>query len=140
LGTGKNVILPMLSYTITFDKTRIFLALVLQQANSFGGYKARADISFSKLQTYLITIWSRKVWTFLAPEYFLDYVHGGLSMNLEGRVAYAPIRRINFWAQAGVGLFGDFIARYQWSGEIGLRYFFLRNTFFKRDKTKRTSS
>jgi hypothetical protein len=140
LGTGKNIILPMLSYTVTFDKTRIFLAFVLQQANSFGGFNSRADISFTKLQTYLITIWSRKVWTFLAPEYFLDYVHGGLSMNLEGRGAFAPTPRVNIWAQAGVGVFGDFIARYQWSAEVGLRYFFLRNTFFKRDKAIKTSS
>jgi hypothetical protein len=30
--------------------------------------------------------------------------------------------------KAGVGLFGDFIARYQWGAEVGCRYYLLRNT------------
>jgi len=38
------------------------------------------------------------------------------------------------WGQVGAGLFGDFIARYQWGAEAGCRYFFLRDTIFKRKK------
>jgi hypothetical protein len=55
-------------------------------------------------------------------------------MNLEARCAYAPTRRINVWAQAGVGLFGDFIACYQWGAEVGCRYYFLKNTAFKKKR------
>jgi hypothetical protein len=53
-------------------------------------------------------------------------------MNFEARGAYAPTRRINVWAQTGVGVFGDFVARYQWDVEVGCRYYFLRNTGLKK--------
>ena len=118
----------MVSYTTTLKEKRVILAFAFQQANSFSGDKSRETVSFSKLQIILINIWSRRVWTVLSPEWYLDYVHGGLSMNLEGKVAYLPAKRINLWAQTGVGMFGDFIARYQWSMEVGCRYFFLRNS------------
>jgi hypothetical protein len=131
LGTGKNLIIPVVSYTAVLKPKRILLSLVLQQANSFSGDEKRGNISFSKLQAILITIWSRKVWTVVAPEFYLDYVHGGLSMDFAGRFAYAPVPRINLWAQAGAGLFGDFVGRYIWSTQIGGRYFFMKNSIFK---------
>jgi hypothetical protein len=46
--------------------------------------------------------------------------------NFEVRNSYAPAPRFNLWLQGGVGLFGDFMARYKWSVEIGSRYFFMR--------------
>jgi len=52
-------------------------------------------------------------------------------MDLAGRFAYAPVPRINLWAQAGAGLFGDFAGRYIWSTQFGCRYFFMKNTIFK---------
>ena len=72
------------------------------------------------------------MWTYLAPEWYIDYINGGLSMNLKSRFVIAPTRRINVWATAGAGLFGDFRGRYQWSGELGCRYFLLRNNFFNK--------
>jgi hypothetical protein len=132
LGTGKNMIIPMLTFSHMLKNHKTILAFVLQQANSFGGYSDRNTLSYSKLQAILIHVWTRKFWTVVAPESYIDYVYGGLSMNLEARCAYAPIRRINVWAQAGVGLFGDFIARYKWGAEVGCRYYFLRNTALKK--------
>lgn len=131
LGAGKNIILPVVSYTRVLKKGVLF-AFVFQEAISFSGDEARDPVSFSKLQPILLYVWTKRVWTVLAPELYIDYVHGGASMNLEGRIAYAPARRINLWAQAGVGVFGNFIARYQWGAEAGCRYFFLRNTNLKR--------
>jgi hypothetical protein len=128
LGTGKNIIIPMITYTSLFDDKRTLAAFIFQQGISFSGNEKREDISFSKLQGVLLYAWSKKVWTVIAPELYIDYIHGGASMNLEGRIAFAPVRRINMWAQGGVGLFGDYIARYQWSAEVGGRYFFLRQT------------
>ncbi|HNS18620.1 MAG TPA: hypothetical protein PKI34_12450 [Bacteroidales bacterium] len=133
LGTGKNVIMPVISYSSMLKDKKLLLAMVFQQANSFGGDKERETISFSKLQVILLTLWTRKMWTVLAPEWYIDYVHGGVSMNLEARFAFAPVRRINLWAQTGVGVFGDFVARYQWGGEVGCRYFFLKNSILKKN-------
>ncbi len=123
-GTGKNMIIPLVSYSVAMKKQKMILAMAFQQINSFSGDKERETVSFSKLQAILIKFWTTKTWTVLAPEWYLDYVHGGVSMNLEARMAYAPARRFNIWVQAGIGIFGDFIARYQWDGEVGIRYCF----------------
>jgi hypothetical protein len=136
LGTGKNIILPVVSYTKLIPKKKMLFSLVLQQANSISGDDARATVSFSKIQAILIKIWSKRTWTVLAPEWFLDYVHGGLSMNLRSRLAYAPAPRINIWVTPSAGIFGDFAGRYQWSLDIGGRYFFLREMNFKRQKSR----
>ena len=132
-GSGKNVIAPMVSYTQVLKKG-VLLAFVFEEIYSFSGDKNREDLSYSKLQAILIYTWSKRIWTTLAPEWFLDYVQGGVSMNLEGRIAYAVTTRFNLFAQAGAGIFGnhDFIPYYQWSAEIGCRYFMFRNPHPKR--------
>jgi hypothetical protein len=125
-GTGKNIIVPMVSYSRSIKKGEL-LAFVFEEALSFSGDQNRQNISYSRLQVILLNTWSKKIWTSLAPEWYLDYVQGGLSMNLEGRVAYALRPRLNFFFQAGAGIFGDFMARYTWSAQIGCRYFMFRN-------------
>ena len=126
LGTGKNILNPVVSYTVTLKKG-VFLILIFQEPFSVSGNHARANISYSELQAALLYTWSKKLWSYLGPELYLDYVNGGASMNVEARVAYNLKPRINLYTQAGVGIFGDFIARYQWEAEIGCRYFMFRN-------------
>ncbi len=135
LGLGKNLIIPMITYTTKLPKQKMLLAVVLQQVNSVSGDELRQEVSFTKVQAIMLNYWSQKVWTVLAPEWYFDYTHDDVSMNLQGRLAYAPVKRINLWIQPGVGVFGDFAARYEWKIEIGSRYFFLRDTFFKRKKS-----
>ena len=71
----------------------------------------------------MVKRWSQKAWSELEPEAYIDYIHGGVSMNLRSRMVYAPSPRMNIYFTPSVGLFGDFIARYQWSADIGVRYF-----------------
>jgi hypothetical protein len=132
LGTGKNLLIPMVSYSNFFPKKKLLFSGVLQQVNSVSGDENRSDISFTKLQAILIKYWSRRFWTVLAPEWFLDYVHGGVSMNLRTRFTGAPIPRMNIWITPSVGVFGDFIGRYTWSLDIGGRYFLFREMDFKK--------
>src|SRR6187399_554530 len=132
LGTGKNVILPVVSYSKLIPKKKILLSAILQQANSISGGETRSDISFSKLQVIVLKYWSRRFWTVLAPEWYLDYVHGGASMNLRTRFTGAPTPRMNIWITPSAGIFGDFAGRYKWSLDIGGRYFFLREMNFKK--------
>jgi len=126
LGTGKNVILPVISYSQLIPKKRILFSVVLQQANSFSGDETRAEISFTKLQVIGIKYWSPRLWTVLAPEWFFDYINDGVSMNLRTRLTYAPAPRINLWITPSAGMFGDFAGRYQWSLDIGGRYFLFK--------------
>lgn len=135
LGTGKNLIIPMVSFSTRLNQQKMILAFVLQQTNSLSGDPERADLNFTKFQPVLIKIWSKKMWTVLAPEMYFDYIHDGISMNMEGRIALAPSPRFSVWTMAGAGIFGDFIARYQWSLEVGCRYFLLRKNFLNKDST-----
>ena len=136
LGTGKNMLIPMVSYTRRFPKEKLLLAMLLQQINSVSGEETRKDISYSKLELIGIKVWSRRFWTVVAPEWYFDYVTGGVSMNLRTRVNYAPTPRINIWATPSAGIFGDFIARYQWSAEIGCRYYLFKEMNFKKNPGK----
>ena len=132
LGTGKNMLIPVVSYTLIAPKSKMLFSLVLQQANSVSGAEERADISFSKIQAIVIKRWSKRFWTVLAPEWFLDYVKGGVSMNFRTRMTYAPAPRINMWITPSAGIFGDFPGRYQWSADIGGRYFLFRGMNLKK--------
>ncbi|HET6722091.1 MAG TPA: hypothetical protein VFH07_05050 [Chitinophagaceae bacterium] len=132
LGTGKNVLIPVISYSQLIPKKKFLFSFVLQQANSVSGDDDRADISFSKLQAIFIRYWSRRTWTVLAPEWFLDYINGGVSMNLRTRMTYAPAPRINIWITPSAGIFGDFAGRYQWSLDIGGRFFLFREMNFNK--------
>jgi hypothetical protein len=133
LGTGKNMVIPVVSYTLLAPKKKMLFAMVVQQVNSVGGDEERSDISFSKIQAILIKKWSTRAWTVLAPEWFIDYVNGGLSMNFRSRMTYAPTPRINIWVTPSAGIFGDFQGRYQWSADVGGRYFLFRQMNFKKN-------
>lgn len=132
LGTGKNLFIPVVTYSTMLRKRTNLFAVFLQQVNSFSGDEDRKDLSFTKIQPLLLNVWSRRTWTVLAPEWYIDYVNGGVSMNVQGRFAFAPVPRINLWVQAGAGIFGDFVGRYQWTAEVGSRYFWLRSMNFKK--------
>jgi hypothetical protein len=127
LGTGKNLVIPVLSYTRVIPGQKMLLAIVLQQTNAFSGDKTRTNISFTKIQPFMVKTLTRKTWFVVAPEWFIDYVNGGLSMNLRSRYNITPKPRINFFATASAGIFGDFQGRYLWSAELGYRYFLFRN-------------
>jgi hypothetical protein len=126
LGTGKNVLIPLISYSRIIQGKKLIFSAIFQQSNSVSGDKTRSDISFSKIQAVILKAWTKKMWTYLAPEWYIDYVKGGLSMNLKSRIVTAPSPRLNLFATAGAGIFGDFVARFQWSGEVGCRYYLFR--------------
>jgi hypothetical protein len=127
LGAGKNVVIPMVTYSLLMPKQKMLFSAFLQQANSVSGEEARRDVSFTKLQLIVLRYWSRKTWTLVALEWYYDYVGNGLSMNLRGRITHAPSPRVNVWFTPSVGVFGDFFARYTWSLDVGGRYFLFRN-------------
>jgi hypothetical protein len=124
-GSGKNILIPLISYSQSLMKGTL-LAFVFQQTVSFSGDKGRQDINFSKFQPILLHTWTKKFWTTLAPEFYLDFINGGTSMNLEGRAAFGITKRFNLYGQGGAGIFGDFMGRYGWSVEAGCRYFMFR--------------
>ena len=127
-GAGKNMLIPLITYSSLLKGNKNIVALTFQQTNSFSGDEARPDYSFSKIQAILLHYWSRKIWSVVGSELFIDYINGGTSMFLKGRMTCAPTPRINLWVQANAGLYGDFIGRYNWGAEAGGRYFMFRKT------------
>jgi len=134
LGLGKTLLIPVVSYSKLIPKEKIILALVLQQTNSISGDEERSKVSFTKIQATMLKYWSRRTWTVLSPEWFVDYVRGGVSMNLRTRLTHAPIPRMNIWITPSAGIFGDFPGRYTWSLDVGGRFFLLREMKFKKKK------
>ncbi len=131
LGTGKNLLIPLVTYSSLLKDKKTLLVMVFQQTNSISGDENRNDLSFTKLQGIVLHFWSRKLWSVMAPELFIDYINGGTSMILKGRMTGAPTPRMNVWGQVNVGLYGDFITRYNWGAEVGCRYFLLRKMNLK---------
>jgi hypothetical protein len=126
LGTGKNIVVPMVTYSLLVPKQKLLFSALLQQSNSVSGDESRKTVGFTKLQLIALRYWSKKYWTVLAPEFYHDNVNGGMSMNLRLRMTHAPSTRLNVWITPSVGVFGDFLARYKWSFDVGARYFLFR--------------
>ncbi|ULQ57778.1 hypothetical protein KJS94_06150 [Flavihumibacter rivuli] len=126
IGTGKNILIPMLTFSRLVPQHHLILGIIAQQGFSMGGDESRNDFNYTKLQPFAIHMWSRRIWSILAPEMFIDYIGDDVSLNLETRTGYAPTPRFNIWLAGGVGLFGNFPGRYQWDLELGTRYFLMR--------------
>jgi len=127
LGTGKNVIIPTVSYSWINPKKLRILALSFQQFYSLWGDDSRKDISFTRLQGYYIQGFSKKFLMVALPELYIDYLVYKPSMNLEIKAAYRINKRLAVWTSAGAGLFGDHPARYKWDTELGVQYLLNRN-------------
>jgi hypothetical protein len=126
LGTGKNLIIPLITYSRLFKPKKMILAFSFQQVNSFSGDETRKDVNFSKFQAILVKTYTSRIWTVFVTDWFADYENGGLSMNAKLRAGYGATKIFHFWAQGGAGVFGDFVGRYQWTIELGTRFFLLR--------------
>jgi hypothetical protein len=126
LGTGKNLIIPLISYSRLFTQKKTIVGFVFEQFYSLRGDESRQDIQWTKLQALYLKGWSKKVWTLVAPEFYYDHNDVGASMNLEASVYYKLSGRMTVWGKGGVGLFGDHTARYNYTTEVGLRYLMIR--------------
>ncbi len=126
LGTGKNIIVPLISYSRIFGEKKTIVSVLFEQFYSLWGDESRKDINWSKLQALYLKGWSKNVWTLVAPELFIDYNNMGASMNLEATMYYRFSGRMAIWGKAGVGLFGDHVARYNYTTEAGIRYLMMR--------------
>lgn len=115
LGTGRNIITPVIAYSFYMPKRKAVLALTYQDYFSFGGDESRAHIRWSRIQLYHIHPWSRRVWTLVLPELYYDHADGGYSMNVEATGYYRMSDRFAVWLKGGAGLFGDHPARYDWT-------------------------
>lgn len=129
LGTGKNIISPVIAYSWRIPQQKSVVAFVVQQFYSLWGDESRNDISWTKVQGLHLHAWSKRIWTLANAELYFDHLQNGrASMNLEGALYYRVSGRFALWIKGGAGLFGDHPARYTWSAETGLRYLMMRKS------------
>ena len=128
LGTGKNLLIPVITYSDLFKNRKDLISVVFQQIITIGGDEERPDLNFTKIQAIYLHFWSKRLWTVFADEIFVDYENEAqTSMIFKCRMTGAPTPRLNVWLQGNKGIYGNFVGRYDWGFEAGFRYFLLRS-------------
>lgn len=125
LGTGKNVVAPLVYASFGLPRFNSVLFPYAQHYVSVSGDDERNDINQTLLRLGLLTRWPRRFYSFLEPSLYVDWERDqrtGFTLELEvGRFATS---RLALWARPGVGLWGDNLPPvYNWNFEVGFRYF-----------------
>jgi hypothetical protein len=125
LGTGKNVIAPLVFASIDLPRYDSVVFPLLQQYLTLGGDDERADVHYTSIKSTLLTRWPDLIYTILEPQVVVDYVGANkVGMTLEGEFGRFLNRNTAVWVRPGIGLFGDNLAEvYNWKFEIGARVF-----------------
>jgi hypothetical protein len=126
LGTGKNVVAPLVFASIDVPQLNSVFFPFAQQFVSVSGSDDRMDINTSLLRTGLLTRWPNRFYTFVEPSLYIDWERDARTgFTLEVELGRLITRSIGVWARPGVGLWGDDIPQvYDWNFEVGFRYLF----------------
>ncbi|MEO8164634.1 MAG: hypothetical protein ABI619_04490 [Betaproteobacteria bacterium] len=127
LGTGKTVVAPHIYAAIELPGAKSVFFPNIQHYVSVAGDSSRGDINVTTLKPNLLTRWPDKVYTFLEPQFTIDWEHNaktGLTVELEvGKILQKSIAA---WVRPGIGVINrnELAAVYEWNLEIGMRYVF----------------
>jgi len=127
LGFGKTVVAPLLYAAIDLSKYDSVFFPNIQQYFSVAGDSNRSDVHFTTLKPNLLTRWPDKVYTFLEPQFTIDWERNakvGLTVELE--VGKILSNNIAAWLRPGVGVINrnELPQVYDWNFEVGMRYIF----------------
>ncbi len=127
LGQGKTVVAPLVYAAIDVPRHDSVFFPNVQHYFSVAGDDNRQDVNFTTLKPNLLTRWPNKVYTFLEPQFTIDWERDakvGLTVELE--VGKILSRNIAAWARPGVGLINKYELPqvYNWNIEVGMRYIF----------------
>ena len=127
LGFGKTVVAPLVYAAIDWPKHDSVFFPNIQHYFSVAGDDTRGDVNFTTLKPNLLTRWPNKVYTFLEPQFTIDWERDakvGLTIELE--VGKILSRNIAAWARPGIGVINkyDLPQVYNWNFEVGMRYIF----------------
>jgi len=127
LGYGTTVVAPLMYAAIDLPKYDSVFFPNIQHYFSVAGDDTRGDVSFTTLKPNLLTRWPNKVYTFLEPQFTIDWEHDakiGLTVELE--VGKILSRNIAAWARPGIGVINrnELPQVYEWNLEVGMRYIF----------------
>ena len=127
LGYGKTVVSPFMYAAINLPAHDAVFFPNIQQYSSVGGSSGRRDVNFTTLKPNLLTRWPNRTYTFLEPQFTLDWERNakvGLTVELE----YGKLLSNNIaaWVRPGIGVINKYELPqvYNWNMEVGMRYIF----------------
>jgi hypothetical protein len=127
LGQGKTVVAPLVYAAIDVPKHDSVFFPNVQHYFSVAGDENRPDVNFTVLKPNLLTRWPDKIYTFLEPQFTIDWERDakvGLTVELE--VGKILSRNIAAWVRPGIGVINKYELPqvYNWNLEVGMRYIF----------------
>jgi hypothetical protein len=125
LGTGKNVIAPLVFVSIDLPQYDSVVFPFLEHYVTLGGDDARPDVDYTSIKSAFLTRWPNLTYTIVEPQVIVDHERADkVGMTLEGEVGRFLNRDTAFWVRTGLGLFGNNLPQvYDWKCEIGVRFF-----------------
>ena len=127
LGFGKTVVAPHVYAAIDLPGYNAVFFPNIQHYQSVAGDSSRGDVSFTTLKPNLLNRWPNKVYTFLEPQFTIDWERDakvGLTVELE--IGKILSKNIAAWVRPGVGVINrnELAQVYEWNFEVGMRYIF----------------
>ncbi|MBI3526846.1 MAG: hypothetical protein HY067_02640 [Betaproteobacteria bacterium] len=125
LGTGKNVIAPLIFASIDLPQYNSVVFPFLQHYVTLGGGDARRDVHYTSIKSAFLTRWPNLIYTIVEPQVIVDHERADkVGLTLEGEVGRFLNRDTAIWARPGIGLSGDNLPPvYDWKFEVGVRFF-----------------
>ena len=127
LGFGKTIVAPHTYAAIDLPAHDSVFFPNIQHYFSVAGDNARGDVSFTTLKPNLLTRWPNKIYTFLEPQFTIDWERDaktGLTVELEAGKILS--RNVAAWLRPGIGVINrnEMAQVYEWNFELGMRYIF----------------
>ena len=125
LGTGKNVIAPLVFASIDVPRCDSVVFPFLQRYLTLGGDDSRPDVNYTSLKSPFLTRWPNLLYSIVEPQVVIDHERADkVGMTLEGEVGKFLNRDLAIWGRSGIGLFGDNLPQvYDWKLDVGVRFF-----------------
>jgi len=126
-GQGKTILAPHVYAAIDLPKLESVFFPNVQHYFSVAGDENRPDVSFTTLKPNLLTRWPNGVYTFLEPQFTIDWERNakvGLTIELE--VGKLLSKNMAAWVRPGIGVINrnELPQVYNWNLEVGVRYIF----------------
>ena len=126
MGNGKNVIAPLVFWSIDIPQAKSVFFPFIQHGRSYSGETSREAVHYTNLRTSLLTRWPSKVYSFVEVSYWFDHERSNsYSSNIKAEVGRFFTPKTGFYIRPGTGISGtDNRLGVKSTMEIGMRHFF----------------
>jgi hypothetical protein len=126
LGSGKQILSPVIYGSVRVPKLNSILFPLAQYYESVGGDDARPDVRQTVIKPMALTRLPNRFYTFVEPAVYIDHEHNdrvGVTLEVEAGRFVNPQTMV--YLRPGAGLVGDDMPQiFNWNFEVGFRYFF----------------